>query len=86
VRRTARKTENESYQVPTDRTHKSGEQDLLVNHLEVYETGANGLSDCSAEDESRDELPKCSPHDGRNGEKTRVETTVAIDFPMKIAN
>src|ERR1700720_4135685 len=37
----------------------------------MYQAGANGLRDCSAEDESRDEVPKCSPD---NGAKWRENT------------
>src|SRR5882672_7004125 len=64
MRRTAGKTENQSDQVPTNGTHQSGEQDLLVYHLEMYKPRANRFGDGCSEDESRDEIPKCGPHDG----------------------
>jgi len=64
MRGTGWKAENQGNHIPTNGAQKSGKEDLLVDHLDVHEPLADGFGDSGAKDESRDEVPKCGPHNG----------------------
>ena len=66
--------------VPDDRAHQRAEDDVRIDDAGVDDARADRLRHVQPEHRERDEIEECRPYDRRAGLRTRVETTVAIEF------
>ena len=80
VGRAGGQAEVEGDQVPADGADQPGEHDADRQHVGVDDAGGDGGGDDGAEHQEGDEVEERRPHHRQAGDKTWVETTVAIEL------